>query len=330
VPSADQVKALIASLSEGDEAQFYSVAMQIAAHEARLGHGKFAEELRALIDKAKARTHVPPKAPIPLARPRGEVAELLTVTYPATRLADMVLGESTRKKLERVIREHKAVRVIRTRGLAPRRKLLLIGKPGTGKTLTAAALAGELGLPLFVVRLDALITKFMGETAAKLRLIFEALTQTRGVYLFDEFDSIGSARGLSNDVGEVRRIVNSFLQMVEQDDSDSLLISATNHVAILDKALFRRFDDVIDYDLPDKTRIIQALRAKLSNFTTEKIQWAEAATAARGLSFADIARACEDAIKDAIVHDRHQVTHEELMSAIRDRKSAVAHKEHTA
>jgi AAA+ superfamily predicted ATPase len=108
------------------------------------------------------------------------------------------------------------------------------------------------------------------------------------------------------------------------------VISATNHVAILDKALFRRFDDVIDYDLPDKTRIIQALRAKLSNFTTEKIQWAEAATAARGLSFADIARACEDAIKDAIVHDRHQVTHEELMSAIRDRKSAVAHKEHTA
>ena len=330
MPSADQVKALIASLSEGDEAQFYSIAMQIAAHEARLGHGKFAEELRALIDKAKARTNVPSKAPIPLARPRGEVAELLSVTYPATRFADMVLGESTRNRLERVIREHKAVRVIRTRGLSPRRKLLLIGKPGTGKTLTAAALAGELGLPLFVVRLDALITKFMGETAAKLRLIFEALSQTRGVYLFDEFDSIGSARGLGNDVGEVRRIVNSFLQMVEQDDSDSLVIAATNQVAILDRALFRRFDDVIEYDLPDKTRIAQALRAKLSSFTTEKVQWTKAAAAAQGLSFADIVRACEDAVKDAIVHDRHQVTHTELMSAIRDRKSAVAHKEHAA
>jgi SpoVK/Ycf46/Vps4 family AAA+-type ATPase len=330
VPSADQVKALIASLSEGDEAQFYSIAMQIAAHEARLGHGKFAEELRALIDKAKARTHVPSKAPIPLARPRGEVAELLSIAYPTTRLADMVLGESTRKKLERVIREHKAVRIIRTRGLAPRRKLLLIGKPGTGKTLTAAALAGELGLPLFVVRLDALITKFMGETAAKLRLIFEALGQTRGVYLFDEFDSIGSARGLGNDVGEVRRIVNSFLQMVEQDDSDSLVIAATNHVTILDRALFRRFDDVIEYNLPDKTGITQALRAKLSSFRTEKVDWTKAAAAAQGLSFADIARACEDAIKDAIVHDRHQVTHSDLMSAIRDRKFAVAHKEHTA
>lgn len=328
MPSADQVKALIASLSEGDEAQFYSIAMQIAAHEARSGHGKFAEELRALIDKAKSRTQVPSKGPIPLARPRGEVAELLTVSYPATRLDDMVLAESTRKKLERVIREHKAVRVIRHRGLSPRRKLLLIGKPGTGKTLTAAVLAGELGLPLFVVRLDALITKFMGETAAKLRLIFEALSQTRGVYLFDEFDSIGSARGLGNDVGEVRRIVNSFLQMVEQDDSDSLVVAATNHVNILDRALFRRFDDVIEYDLPDKTRIVEALRAKLSGFKTESIQWAKAAAAAQGLSFADITRACEDAIKDAIVHDRPKVTHAEIMSAIRDRKSAVAHKEH--
>ncbi|MDC7789542.1 ATP-binding protein [Rhodoplanes sp. TEM] len=327
MPSADQVKALIASLSEGDEAQFYSIAMQIAAHEARLGHGKLAEELRALIDKAKSRAHSgPSRGPIPLARPRGEVAELLTVTYPPTKLSDMVLSEGTRRKLERVIREHKAVRIIRSRGLSPRRKLLLIGTPGTGKTLTAAALAGDLGLPLFVVRLDALITKFMGETAAKLRLIFEALSQTRGVYLFDEFDSIGSARGLGNDVGEVRRIVNSFLQMVEQDDSDSLVVAATNHAEILDRALFRRFDDVIEYDLPDKARIALALRAKLSGFRTEKIQWAKAAAAAQGLSFADIARACEEAIKDAIVHDRQLVTHPELMSAIRDRKSAVPHK----
>jgi hypothetical protein len=104
----------------------------------------------------------------------------------------MVLGEGTRKKLDRVICEHKAVRAIRDRGLPPRRKLLLIGKPGTGKTLTAAALAGELRLPLFVVRLDALITKFMGETAAKLRLIFEALSQTRGIYF--STSSIASGR----------------------------------------------------------------------------------------------------------------------------------------
>jgi SpoVK/Ycf46/Vps4 family AAA+-type ATPase len=326
MPSADQVKALISSLTEGDEAHFYSVAMQIAAHEARMGHGKLAEEIRALIDKAKSRVRLPSKEPIPLARPRGEVADLLTVSYPNVHLKDMVLSRRIKRKLEKVIKEQRAVYLIRSRGLSPRRKLLLIGRPGTGKTLTASALAGELGLPLFVVRLDGLITKFMGETAAKLRLIFEALNQTRGVYLFDEFDSIGSARGLSNDVGEIRRVLNSFLQMVEQDHSDSLVVAATNHVKILDRALFRRFDDVIEYDLPDKARIIEALRVKLGAFSEQKIQWAKVATAARGLNFADITRACEDAIKDAIIHERTSVTHSEIIHAITDRKLAVTHK----
>lgn len=325
MPSADQVKALISSLTDGDETHFFSIAMQIAAHEARLGHGKLAEEIRALIDKAKARTTSSNK-PIPLARPRGEVAELLSVSYPNAHLNNLVLGARTKKKLERVIREQRAIYLIRNNGLSPRRKLLLVGPPGTGKTLTASALAGELGLPLFVVRLDSLITKFMGETAAKLRLIFEALNQTRGIYLFDEFDSIGSTRGLANDVGEIRRVLNSFLQMVEQDVSDSLVVAATNHVRILDKALFRRFDDVIEYDLPDRVRIVETLKIKLGAFARTKIQWPKVAIAARGLNYADITRSCEDAIKDAIIHERTSVTETEIVQALSDRRIAVTHK----
>ena len=326
MPSADQIKSLIASLAQGDEAHFYSVAMQIAASEARMGHGKLAEDIRSLIDKAKSRVSPSSKNPIPLARPRGELAELLSVSYPNVRLSDMVLGVSIKRKLERVIREQRAIQIIRGRGLSPRRKLLLIGKPGTGKTLTASALAGELGLPLFIVRLDSLITKFMGETAAKLRLIFEALNQTRGIYLFDEFDSIGSARGLSNDVGEIRRVLNSFLQMVEQDHSDSLVVAATNHVGILDRALFRRFDDIVEYDLPDKDRIVETLKTKLGAFKTQRIQWPRLATLARGLNYADITRACEDLIKDALIHERTFVTHTEIAHALRDRRLAVTHR----
>jgi SpoVK/Ycf46/Vps4 family AAA+-type ATPase len=319
VPTADQIKALLASHAEGDETQFFAVAMQIAATEARAGHGKLAEELRELIDRGKSRSTINHPGPIPLARPRGELADFLSVSYPNTKLPDMVLGKTLERRLARVVREHKAVRNIRARGLTPRRKLLLVGPPGTGKTMTASALAGELGLPLFVVRLDGLITKFMGETSAKLRLIFDAMNQSRGIYLFDEFDSIGSERGLGNDVGEIRRVVNSFLQMVDQDNSDSLIVAATNHVRLLDRALFRRFDDIIEFDLPDVERIRLVLRDRLSSIKTLKIRWADASKAALGLSFADIARAAEDAMKDALVDEREMVTHADLMAAIRER-----------
>jgi SpoVK/Ycf46/Vps4 family AAA+-type ATPase len=321
--NSNQLKALFKAYASGDQTQFTSIAMQIAANEAAAGHGKLAQELRSLIDDAKVRVPQPGPSPIPMAKPRGEVADLLTVAYPQIRLADMVLSPLVRGALDRVLREHKTIREIRGFGLAPRKKLLLLGPPGTGKTFTASATAGELGLPLFVVRLDRLITRFMGETAAKLRLIFDAIAQTRAVYLFDEFDSIGSERGLDNDVGEIRRVVNSFLQMVEQDSSDSLILAATNHATILDRALFRRFDDVIRYELPNPAQAAAVLKAKLAGFKSGRIGWAALAKSATNLSYGDLTRAVEDAIKHAIIH-RRAVTFEDLSNAISERKLAAA------
>jgi SpoVK/Ycf46/Vps4 family AAA+-type ATPase len=325
MPSADHLKALFKAYAQGDEGQFYAIAMQIAAAEARGGHGKFAEELRDLIDKAKVRVPSPGPSPIPIARPRGEVSDLLTVSYPSNRLVDLILAANTRKALERVIREHKTVRDIRAHGLAPRKKLLLVGPPGTGKTLTASAIAGELSLPLFVVRLDRLITRFMGETAAKLRLVFDAISQTRAVYLFDEFDSIGSERGLSNDVGEIRRVVNSFLQMVEQDQSDSLIIAATNHPKILDRALFRRFDDIIQYHLPTTPEAISALKAKVVGIkSANRIRWSDLSRRTKGMSYADLTRAAEDALKYALIEGR-PLAQSDLSSALAERRSSLSH-----
>lgn len=319
--SAEQIKALLQSHLEGNESQFLSIAMQLAAHEAKLGHGKLAKELRDLIDLAKEKSQHCHGQPTPLAKPRGELSGLLSVTYPKLRMADMVLSQSVGMRLQRLTKEHAQVLMLRSHGLVPRKKLLLVGPPGTGKTLTASVLAGELGLPLFVVRLDSLMTKYMGETAGKLRLIFDAIQQTRGVYLFDEFDSIGSQRGLANDVGEIRRVLNSFLQMVEQDNSDSLLIAATNHPELLDRALFRRFDDVIEYQLPEQEEIVATLKSKLASFKTGRMQWATAAEAAAGLSFGDITRVSADAIKDVIIHGRECVTQADLLRAIKERQA---------
>lgn len=320
--SAEQLKALVKSHIERDDQQFYSVAMQVAAHEAKSGHGRLAEELRDMIDAAKARALPGEQAGklVPLARPRGELANLLTVIYPKYRLSDMVLDEQVAAQIDRILKEQRLYSRIREHGLSPRRKLLLVGPPGTGKTMTASVLAGELGVPLFSVRLDALITKFMGETAAKLRQIFDAVMEVRGVYFFDEFDAIGSHRGLANDVGEIRRVLNSFLQMIENDHSNSLIIAATNHAEILDYALFRRFDDVIEYRLPTRAQAAKLIRSRLGKFAPKPFPLKAVARKADGLSYAEIRRAVDEAIKDAVMHEESCVKGQELAGALEDRR----------
>lgn len=317
--NADQLKALLRSHAEGDDRQFYSVAMQMAAHEAKRGHGKLAEELRELIDAAKARL-TSTEGAIPINRPKGELASLLSVSYPDRRLSEMVLSAPVLHGLQRVLKEQRHLSKLRSHGLSPRRKLLLVGPSGTGKTMSAAALAGELGIPLFLVRLDALITKFMGETAAKLRQVFDAAATTRGVYFFDEFDAIGSQRGMGNDVGEVRRILNSFLLMIEQDHTSSVIVAATNHPEILDAALFRRFDEVVEYTAPSSDEIQALLRMRLSSYVRSNNEIAELARDALGLSHAEIARATDDAVKEAVMHDQTVVSTEALRTLLQQRQ----------
>jgi SpoVK/Ycf46/Vps4 family AAA+-type ATPase len=320
--SAEQLKALLKAHIDGDDSHFLAVAMQVAAHEAKLGHGKLAEELKDLIDAAKARRLTSATSrPTPISQPRGELASLLAASYPKLTLRDMILGPSVHERLSRIIKEHRQSAKIRSHGLAPKRKLLLVGPPGTGKTMTASVLAGELGMPLFQVRLDGLISKFMGETAAKLRLIFHAVAEQRGIYFFDEFDAIASQRGMTNDVGEIRRVLNSFLQLIEQDESNSLIIAATNHPEILDYAVFRRFDDVIEYGLPTEKQIIATLKARLSVLEVTSLDWVKLADEAAGLSFADLSRAADDATKDAIIHDRRQLTEADVLAPLAERKA---------
>jgi SpoVK/Ycf46/Vps4 family AAA+-type ATPase len=323
--TADHVKALIRSHSEGDDERFYAVTLQVAAQAARQGHTKFAQELRDLVDRAKARGEAPSPGqrtkPVPIVQPRGELAGLLTAAFPTIRLSDMALDHPVRTRLERILLEQRQRESIRAHGMSPIRKLLLLGPPGTGKTMTASALAGELGIPLFTIQLDGLITRYLGETAAKLRLIFEAIQQTRAVYFFDEFDALGSERATKNEVGEIRRVLNSFLQFLEQDDSDSIVIGATNHPQILDRALFRRFDSVIEYSLPSPDISEQVMRACLALLDTSQVDWSAALEAAKTLSHSDLTRACEQAAKNAILQQHTRIDSGELIEALRERRA---------
>ena len=319
---ADQLKALLLSHAENDDARFYAVAMQVAAQEARQGHGVFAEEIRRIVDEAKSKRAAlrASDGPVPIVQPRGELAALLSASFPKVRLADMILATETFERLRRILREQRQLMKLKAHGLRPRRKLLLLGSPGTGKTMSASALAGELSLPLLVIRLDGIITKFLGESAAKLRLVFDAMLQTRGVYLFDEFDSIGTQRAMPNEVGEIRRVLNAFLQFIEQDQSDSLVLAATNHADALDYALYRRFDDVITFQLPDSEHIRMALQSKLSMYPETTVDWDRVTKEADGLSYAEVTRACEEAVKDVIISERTSLTTEILLAAIAERR----------
>ena len=320
---ATQIKALLESAFKGDKERLYALAMQIAASEAHQGHKKLAQEIKAMIDKAKTQNHltIAGGGPVPLVRPKGELASLVTARYPDEKLNNMVLHEVTRKRLERVLLEQRQSDKIISHGLTPRSKLLLIGPPGSGKTMTAASLAGDLHLPLFTIRLESVITRYMGETAAKLRLIFDAIPQTRGVYLFDEFDAIGGKRTANNDVGEIRRVLNSFLQFLEETSNKSLIIAASNHPELLDHALLRRFDDIIEYDLPNPELAKQALESQLTLLNCEALDWNNIMQATQGLSQADLVHIAQNILKSTILANDKNISTESLLSAIAERRN---------
>jgi SpoVK/Ycf46/Vps4 family AAA+-type ATPase len=317
----DQVKALVQSHADGDDPQFYAVAMQVAAKAARAGQAKFAQELRDLVNDLRERTRNKGRVAsiVPFAQPKGELGALLNVSYPDARLGDLVLADKLADRVQHVLLEQRQRDALARHGLTPARRVLLVGPPGTGKTSTARVIAGELGLPLFSIRLDTVLTKFMGETAAKLRLVFDALAETRGIYLFDEVDALGGHRAAQNDVGEIRRVLNSFLQFLEEDTSESIIIAATNHPALLDNALFRRFDTVMDFALPDDAAVEAVIRNRLSSFQISNLSWPRIISAARGLSHAEISTAAENAAKRTVLSNRTRVRTDDLVTALEER-----------
>jgi SpoVK/Ycf46/Vps4 family AAA+-type ATPase len=311
---ADYIISLIKSHYNNDHERFTTVALQIAAHEAKLGHTLVSNEIKAIIDKAKESKY----------RTKTFATELqgmILENVPAVSLSDIITTEDIQSKITRIISEFVQRDKLRRHDLENRRKVLLSGPPGTGKTLTASIIANELNLPLFTILMDKMVTKYMGETSAKLRQVFDLIEQKQGVYLFDEFDAIGGERSRDNDVGEMRRVLNSFLQFIERDNSDSLIIAITNNKTLLDQALFRRFDDLILYHLPDEKEKLELLINRLNKFN-EQVKFNELLPKINGLSHAEISLACIDAIKETVLNEKIQMSNQLILKTIKDRNAA--------
>ena len=295
--TADQILSLIRNHLNNDDTQFRKVALQISAVEARSGHAIVARTIQELLNQKKTSLGT-----VRLVSKNKDIDDLLLQVDTYDDMTSLVLSQELKEKLDRVIKEYLKKETLSKYGLANRRKLLLYGASGTGKTMTASALAKEFNLPFFVVRTEKVVTKFMGETGQKLGRIFDFINEVPAVYLFDEFDAIGSQRGMDNEVGEQRRILNTFLQLLERDDSDSFIIAATNSIESIDKAMFRRFDDVIEYKLPDREQRLALLREYL--YTAKDLDFSSTEPLFDGMSHAEIKMVCSDIFKESLLNDR--------------------------
>ncbi len=316
--TAEQIKTLIKSHLHNENDRFLTTALQLAAYEAHRGHTTLAREIRSIIDDKKV-------SQIKVVSFQRDLSEFVISSEPKTRLVDIILKLNLRKRVDKVLKEYYQKHKLLKHGMTNRRKVLLAGPPGTGKTMTASVIAGELKLPLHTIQMDKIVTKFMGETSAKLRQVFDTIEESIGVFLFDEFDAIGSERGRENDVGEMRRVLNSFLQFIESDNSKSIIIAATNNMKLLDQALFRRFDDILYYNLPTEEETMKLIENRLASFLGNlKAEHLVAET--KSLSHAEIVQACYDAVKEAILEDKTTVSKSLIFQMFSDRRSAYSRK----
>lgn len=310
--TSEQVKALIKAYATNDKNRFKTIALQVAAHEARLGHDAVARDLKKEIDNLDSK--------VLAFSSLNSVNTLMSVSFTKASLSDLVVSDELKDKLRRILDEYRNRNKLYAHGYSNRRKILLEGDSGTGKTFTATIIASQLGLPLFTIQVDKLVTKFMGETSVKLRQVFDTIASTHGIYFFDEFDAIGADRTLDNEVGEMRRILNSFLQFLENDSSQSLIFAATNNCKLLDPALFRRFDDVLHYSKPsiEETRLL--LSNRLSRHSRDFVIDDTLVEAASGLSQAEIVKACDDAVKDCLIAGK-ELSSDKIQAALHERSA---------
>lgn len=333
--TSESIRKMLLAHFEGDAEGFRTAAREYISEERRKNHQVVARDLERLIASYNGLAVVrSSNALAPLSGGSRDIPKdkerdvpLVEMFEPARRLADLVLDDATRKTLLRIVEENRKADLLRTYGARPANRILFCGPPGCGKTVSAEAIAAELYLPLVLVRFDAVVSSYLGETAANLRKVFDFARSRPMVVLFDEFDAIGKDRASLEEHGEIKRVVNSFLQILDGFRSDTVAVAATNHQGLLDPALWRRFDDIVFFDLPDASRIQELLRRNLRQVGVHpSVNLDCLSTGLVGLPHADVERIARDAIKDMLLNEPGPVTPHALEAAIlrQRRRTAVA------
>ena len=318
----NQVLALARSHYTGDEARFRDVLLQVIADETRKNHHQFVRDLEYVLEREQQTRGKPPEAKtMQVLQLSQSSAGLVHARQASARMSDLMLNDEQKRQITRVLDEHRATGALFDFGLGPSRKMLLTGPSGTGKTMTAEVIASELELPFFVVRLDGVIKSHLGETQSNLRAVFDMIQRNRGVYLFDEIDALTGSRSNTDDVGEMRRVVNSMLMMMDEDASKSIIIGTSNLSDLIDGAVQRRFDVIVRYHLPDPATTQALIAATLARMPCEDFDpravcwgavWSLMDDGSRreppSLSHAKLVKACVYAMRSAIISGRKSLT----------------------
>lgn len=317
---------LFASYSRHDDHGFRTIALEIIAEEQQKHNNVLARDLLNMIEHPPtAKIPRPPSKSFLESPPHSKDRQTLLadVRHPSRTLSDLVLKEKPRNQLLRILEEYRKTELLKIHGLRPKTKLLFYGPSGCGKSLCAEVIATELSLPLLYVRFDAIVSSYLGETSSNIRTIFDYAASGRWVVLLDEFDAVGKSRNDSSEHGELKRVVSSFLQLLDSFEGRSFIIAATNHENLLDSALWRRFDEILPFVLPGVPEIQTLLSEKLKNFPQDHIDFEKTAKKLRGLSHADVEWVCFDAIKTAILRDTEAVTKSILDESVARQKERV-------
>lgn len=317
--SGKVLRQLITAGANGDIESFRKVTEAVIQDERQKQHHLLANDLEKILYGEHLKSEKPlDRNVLPLPPTDKEQGlPLLDMRHPQRSLEQIIVNKNTHSAIDELIEENRRADLLQSYGMKPSKKVLFYGPPGCGKTLAAEVIAFELDLPLAIVRLDVIVSSLLGETATNLRRVFDFISKNSLVVLFDEFDAIGKERSDSSEHGELRRLVNSVLQMMDAYQGKSIILAATNHQHILDTAIWRRFDETLEFPIPENNLVPEILSLKLRGVRREfEVEEKEVLDLFVNKSGADIERVIRRAIKRMILKGQEFLTTKDLKNAL--------------